>query len=49
MNAQTLKTAANWKTQFQIMWNDTPKKFRKTIAQIDNIKSRAKLYAAIYM
>ena len=42
-----LKTDAKWKLQFSIMWDATPKRFRKNIAQINNIKSRAKLHAIL--
>jgi RecA-family ATPase len=48
MTTTTVKTEAKWKVQFQIMWNNTPKKLRKTITQINNIKSQAKLYTAIW-
>ena len=44
----TVKSEAKWKTQFQIMWNNTPKKLRRTISQVNNIKSQAKLYVALW-
>lgn len=37
-----------WKEQYQIFWNNTPKKLRKTIQQINNIKSQAKIYVALF-
>ena len=49
MNKETLKSSANWKSQYLIMWNNTPKKSRKNIENVKNIVSKAKLYAAIYL
>ena len=49
MTTATVKSEAKWKTQFQIMWNNTPKKLRRTISQVNNIKSQAKLYVALWM
>jgi hypothetical protein len=49
MTTATVNTEAKWKTQFQIMWNNTPKKLRRTISQVNNIKSQAKLYVALWM
>ena len=46
--ATTVKTNANWKLRFEIFWNNTPKKKRRTISQINNIKSQAKLYTALW-
>lgn len=48
MTAETLKLEARWKKQFQIMWDNTPKKLRRTISQVNNIQSRAKLYVALW-
>lgn len=48
MTTATVKSEAKWKTQFQIMWNNTPKKLRRTISQVNNIKSQAKLYVALW-
>lgn len=49
MTTTTVKSEAKWKTQFQIMWNNTPKKLRRTISQVNNIRSQAKLYVALWM
>jgi hypothetical protein len=49
MTTATVKSEAKWKTQFQIMWNNTPKKLRRTISQVNNIRSQAKLYVALWM
>ena len=49
MTTATVKSEAKWKIQFQIMWNNTPKKLRRTISQVNNIKSQAKLYVALWM
>jgi hypothetical protein len=38
----------NWKQQYEENWFRTPKKLRKTKTQINNIRSQAKLYIAIY-
>lgn len=45
-----MKNSSNskWKIQFEIMWHNTPKKFRKNILQINLIKSQAKIYIAIW-
>lgn len=48
MTTTTVKTEAKWKATFEMMWNNTPKKLRRTIAQVNNIKSLAKLHAAIW-
>lgn len=48
MTTATVKSEAKWKTQFQIMWNNTPKKLRRTIDQVNHIKSLSKLHAAIW-
>jgi hypothetical protein len=49
MNKESLKSSANWKSQYLIMWNNTPKKSRRNIENVKNIVSQAKLYAAIYL
>jgi hypothetical protein len=49
MTTSTVKSEAKWKSQFQIMWNNTPKKSRRTISQVNNIKSQAKLYVSLWM
>ena len=43
-----LKTTASWKSQYQIIFDNTPKKFRRTKSQIINLKSQAKIYIAIW-
>jgi hypothetical protein len=43
-----LTTNAKWKTQYQIIFDNTPKKFRKTNTQITNLKSQAKIYLTIW-
>ncbi len=48
MNIETIKTNSNWKIRFQIFWNNTPKNKRRTIQQINIIKSQAKLYTSIF-
>ena len=48
MTKETIKINANWKLRFEILWNNTPKKKRRTISQINNIKSQAKLYTALW-
>lgn len=48
MTTATVRTEAKWKIQFQMMWDSTPKKLRRTIAQVNNMKSQAKLYVAIW-
>ena len=48
MTSATVSSEAKWKKQFQIMWNDTPKKLRKTISQVNNIKSQAKIYVTLW-
>lgn len=45
---ETIKTNAKWKLIFQIIWNNTPKKKRTTISQINSIKSQAKIYTSLY-
>lgn len=47
MANKATKLEANWKTQFQILWNSTPKEARKTIEQINSIISRSKLSAVL--
>lgn len=42
------KANSEWKTQFQIIWENTPKRFRRTITQINNIRSQAKIYASFF-
>jgi hypothetical protein len=37
-----------WKTQYQIIFDNTPKKLRKTSSQITNIKSQAKILVEMY-
>ena len=49
MKTGTLKLQAKWKTTFEMMWNNTPKKFRRTIGQVNHIKSLAKLHAEIWI
>jgi len=41
-------TNPNWKATYEMMWNNTPKKLRRTIDQVNHIKSLAKLHAAIW-
>ena len=48
MNTETIKANANWKVRFEIFWNNTPKKKRRTISQINHIKSQAKLYTTLW-
>ena len=43
-----LTTTAKWKLQYQIIFNNTPKKFRKTNIQITNLKSQAKIYIILW-
>ena len=38
----------NWKKIYLDLFNNTPKKNRKTISQINTIKSNAKLLTSIY-
>lgn len=49
MSKSTVAASAKWKATFVMMFNNTPKKHRKTIAQINNIKSLAKLHAALWI
>jgi hypothetical protein len=37
-----------WKMQYQIIFDNTPKKFRRTKSQITNIKSQAKIYVEMF-
>jgi hypothetical protein len=37
-----------WKMQYQIIFDNTPKKFRRTKNQITNIKSQAKIYVEMF-
>lgn len=39
---------SDWRVMYQVIWNYTPKKLRKTIAQINYIRSQAKVYVGIY-
>lgn len=48
MGNQTVSIEAKWKIQFQIMWNNTPKKLRRTISQVNNIRSQAKIYTTLW-
>ena len=48
MTSATVSSKAKWKIQFQIMWNNTPKKKRRTISQINNIKSQSKIYVTLW-
>ena len=43
-----LTTSAKWKSQYQIIFDNTPKKFRRTNSQIINLKSQAKIYITIW-
>jgi hypothetical protein len=43
-----LTTIAKWKSQYQIIFDNTPKKFRRTNGQITNLKSQAKIYITIW-
>ncbi len=43
-----LTTNAKWKSQYQIIFDNTPKKFRRTNSQITNLKSQAKIYITIW-
>ena len=43
-----LTTTAKWKLQYQIIFDNTPKKFRRTKNQITNLKSQAKIYLEIW-
>lgn len=38
-----------WKQQYEENWFRTPKKFRKTKNDINNIRSQAKLLFSIYI
>jgi hypothetical protein len=49
MTIEILKTDARWKKQFEIMWRNTSKKNRKSISQVNNIKSQAKLFVSLWM
>lgn len=48
MTKNSLRTEAKWKKAFIVMFNSRPKKQRRTIQQINYIKSLAKLHAAIF-
>jgi hypothetical protein len=37
-----------WKMQYQTIFDNTPKKFRRTKSQITNIKSQAKIYVEMF-
>jgi len=43
-----IKKDAKWKLRFEIFWNNTPKKLRRTKYQINNIVSQAKIYTILY-
>ena len=43
-----LTTSAKWKSQYQIIFDNTPKKFRRTNSQIINLKSQAKIYITFW-
>ena len=43
-----LTTSAKWKLQYQIIFDNTPKKLRRTKSQITNLKSQAKIYITIW-
>jgi hypothetical protein len=43
-----LKTTAKWKSQYQIFFDNTPKKFRRTNNQITSLKSQAKIYIELW-
>ena len=42
------KLNSNWKSNFTVIFNNTPKKLRRNISQINNIKSQAKIYVDLY-
>jgi hypothetical protein len=45
---EKIKLNTNWKIQYQIMWNNTPKRLRKSISQINNIRSQSKIFVELY-
>jgi len=48
MTKNRVMTEAKWKKVFVVMFNRRPKTQRRTIQQINDIKSLAKLHAAIF-
>ena len=40
--------STNWKQVYQTIFDNTPKKFRRTKSQLTTIKSQAKIYIALY-
>jgi endonuclease III len=47
-NIETIKLSAKWKVQFELMFNTTPKRLRKTIKQVNSIRSQAKLITELF-
>lgn len=41
-------TDASWKKMYLELFNNSPKKHRRTASQIRNIKSQAKIYVEMY-
>lgn len=41
-------TNAYWKNVYQQMFENTPKNKRRTKAQINNIRSKSKIFASLY-
>ena len=42
------KTNANWKQVYQTMFENTPKNKRRTQSQINNIRSKSKIFVSLY-
>ncbi len=42
------KTNAYWKQVYQTMFENTPKNKRRTQSQINNIRSKSKIFAVLY-
>jgi hypothetical protein len=48
MGNSVITSVSDWRVMYPIMWHNTPKKFRKTIAQVNYIRSQAKVYVAMF-
>lgn len=48
MGDSIITSVSDWRVMYQVIWYSTPKKFRKTITQINHIRSQTKVYVAMF-